>query len=139
MWRQQLGRELVRFGVAGSTASAINWLVRLLVSLVVPFPIALVIGAATGLAVGFVLYRNWVFPGSTLRLPLQSFRFLAVNAVSACVVVGMALAIASLLVRLPVSTLNQQNLAHAIAIGFGAIINFVGHRWLTFERRAGAR
>jgi putative flippase GtrA len=132
---RRLRGELVRFGTAGSLASAMNWLVRLVTSLVLPFPVALVIGAAVGLAIGFVLYRTWVFPGSTVGLPLQTIRFMAVNAVSACVVIALAMAIAVLLTGLPISTLNQQNLAHAMAIGFGATINFIGHRYFTFHRK----
>jgi energy-coupling factor transport system substrate-specific component len=135
---RRLRGELVRFATAGSLASATNWLVRLVTSLVVPFSIALIIGAGVGLAIGFVLYRTWVFPGSTLGLPLQTIRFMAVNAVSACVVIALALVIAPLLTGFPISTLNQQNLAHAIAIGFGATINFIGHRRFTFQRKPAA-
>jgi putative flippase GtrA len=107
-------------------------------SLALPFSVSLVIGAGVGLAIGFLLYRTWVFPGSTVGLTLQTIRFMAVNTVSAGVVIALAMAIAPLLAGLPISTLNQQNLAHAMAIGFGATINFIGHRCFTFHRKPSA-
>jgi energy-coupling factor transport system substrate-specific component len=132
---ENIARQGVRFIVAGSTASAVNWLTRLASSFVVSFPVALVIGACLGMAVGFVLYRGWVFPGSMRRLREQTALFLLVNAVTACFVIGVSLLIASLLTGLPVSVRNQQNIAHAAAIGFGAIISFIGHRTFSFARR----
>lgn len=135
----EIAHDAVKFVVAGTTASGMNWLVRLAVSFLVPFPIALVIGAAVGMSISFALYRIWVFPRSAVKLHVQAALFLAVNAVTSCFLVGAALLIASLITDLPISTRNQQNLAHAIAIGVGGFVSFVGHRYFTFARRAHSR
>lgn len=131
-----IAREGGKFVVAGGIASAVNWLTRLGFSFVVSFPVALAIGATVGMTIGFTLYRAWVFPGSTRRLDAQTVLFLLVNAVTASFVIGASVVIAALLADLPLSVRNQQNLAHAVAIGLGAFISFVGHRSLTFARRA---
>jgi energy-coupling factor transport system substrate-specific component len=131
---EALAREGARFVVAGGVASAANWLSRLGLSFVVPFPAALIVGAALGMALGFVLYRSWVFPHSSRPLPAQTGFFLLVNFVTACFVVTVSLVFAQLFAGLPISVLNQQNLAHAAAIACGALISFLGHRTFTFAR-----
>ena len=130
-----LARQGTRFVLAGGTASAVNWLVRLGASFVVPFPAALVIGAVVGMIVGFVLYRAWVFPRSTRRLHEQTVLFIAVNAVTAGFVICVSLFAAAMLTGLPVSTRIQESVAHAIGIALGSVISFVGHRTFTFARR----
>jgi len=133
---EAIAREGARFFVAGSVASGINWLTRLGFSFIVPFPAALAIGAGVGMLVGFVIYRSWVFPASSRGLRTQTVLFLLVNAVTASFVVTASLFIVGLLTEVPVSDRNRENLAHALAIGCGAIISFLGHRTFTFARRA---
>lgn len=128
-----------RFLVAGGLASLFNWLVRFPLSDILPFELAVGVAYAFGMGVGFALYRSWVFPGSTLPLPTQASRFIAVNTAG----VGVVMISAKLLVvavessaLLPIST--AEGVAHAFAIVLGAVLNFLGHRALTFARGAAA-
>jgi putative flippase GtrA len=134
---EAIARDGVRFLIAGSLSSAVNWLVRLGFSFVVPFPAALAIGAAIGMAVAFVLYRSWVFPSSARRLRAQTVLFLLVCAVTASFVIAASLVFVRLMTDIPLSDRNRENLAHALAIGCGAIISFLGHRTFTFAHRPG--
>jgi putative flippase GtrA len=134
---EAIARDGVRFLIAGSLASAVNWLTRLGFSFVVPFPAALALGAVIGMAFAFALYRSWVFPASVRRLRAQTVLFLLVCAVTASFVIVASLVIVRLLPDIPLSELNRENLAHALAIGCGAIISFLGHRTFTFARRPG--
>ncbi len=133
---QALPAGAPRFLVAGGLASSVNWLVRFPLSLVLPFGLAVAAAYAAGMLVGFVLYRSWVFPGSTLPLAAQVGRFLLVNAAGlAAVVIGAKGLVAALLSTGRVPHGAAEASAHAGAIVLGALVNFAGHRALTFARR----
>ena len=127
-----------RFLVAGGLASLFNWLVRFPLSLLLPFELAVGVAYAFGMGIGFALYRSWVFPGSALPLRVQAARFIAVNAAGLAIVMLSAKGFLVFLGSgglLPVS--RAEALAHAAAIVLGAVVNFLGHRTLTFARRGG--
>jgi energy-coupling factor transport system substrate-specific component len=130
--RREIARQGGKFLVAGGSASAVNWLTRLVASWFVPFHTALIIGAAIGMSIGFILYRSWVFPTSRRSLHAQTGLFLLVNAVTACLVIGASLLIVKLISGAPMSIPVQESIAHAIGIGLGAGLNFLGHRLVTF-------
>ncbi len=125
-----------RFLVAGGLSSLVNWLVRFPLSAVIPFMGAVALAYAFGMAVGFMLYRSWVFPGSTLPLGTQAVRFLAVNALGlATVLVSARLFVPMLGLGGPLSLAHAEALGHGAAIATGAVVNFIGHRAVTFARR----
>lgn len=127
-----------RFLVAGGLASLVNWLVRFPLSLVLPFGTAVGAAYAVGMLVGFVLYRSWVFPGSTLPLAAQIGRFVLVNAAGLAVVVMGAKGLVAVLMTGGLPGGPAEAAAHAGAIVLGALVNFAGHRALTFARRGPA-
>ncbi|MGE7153710.1 GtrA family protein [Methylorubrum rhodesianum] len=130
-----IGNEVVRFLIAGGSATAINWLTRIPLSLVLPFEAALLTAYGLGMAASFWLYRAFVFRvASRGSLRGQVGLFLAVNAVGAGVVLAVSTAMLDGLtillpeLRLPVA----QALAHGLGIAVGAVANYLGHRLLTF-------
>ena len=125
-----------RFLLAGGIASLLNWLVRFPLSAVLPFEAAVALAYGAGMVVGFALYRSWVFPGSRLPLGAQLGRFLGVNAAGLGVVILAAAALVPVFAWrgfLPAPA--AEGLAHGLAIVLGAVVNFAGHRALTFARR----
>ncbi|HEX4765300.1 MAG TPA: GtrA family protein [Lichenihabitans sp.] len=125
-----------RFLVAGGLSSLVNWLVRFPLSAVMPFMGAVALAYAVGMAVGFALYRSWVFPGSTLPLGAQAVRFVAVNALGlATVLVAARLFVPVLGLGDLLSIAHAEALGHGLAIASGAVVNFIGHRAVTFARR----
>jgi len=132
---RRIGSDAVRFIVAGGIASAVNWSTRFTASLIVPFQIALVVGAVVGMATGFCLYRAWVFPHSSRPLHFQGGSFLVVNAISATFVFLVSISVDWLLRDYQLSSQVREGVAHAIGIGCGAPMNFFGHRMVTFSRR----
>ena len=127
-----------RFLVAGGLASGLNWLVRFPLSAVLPFVPSVALAYALGMSVGFVLYRSWVFPGSTLPLGQQLMRFVFVNLGGlAAVVLGAKAVLAALSCTGFAAVGPAEAVAHALAIVLGALVNFAGHRALTFARRPG--
>lgn len=126
-----------RFLVAGGIASLINWLVRFPLSLALPYGAAVAVAYGVGMVASFGLYRSWVFPGSPLPLGTQILRFVMVNAAGLTAVVTGAHCLVALiagtgLVGLPVA----EAAGHGGAIVLGAVVNFVGHRAITFARSA---
>lgn len=125
--------QVVRFLLLGGLAAAINWLVRFPLSLLMPFPAAVFVAYLIGMGAGFTLYRAFVFPGSTLPVPVQVGAFLAVNVIGAGVVMGVSLSLLYHLLPVIGWTFMPEALAHGVGIAAGAIANFVGHKHLSFR------
>lgn len=125
--------QVMRFLLLGGLAAAINWLVRFPLSLLMPFPAAVFVAYLIGMGAGFTLYRAFVFPGSTLPVPVQVATFLAVNVIGAGVVMGVSLALLHHLLPMIGWTFMPEALAHGVGIAAGAAANFVGHKHLSFR------
>ena len=134
-----MSHEVVRFLIAGGTATAINWLARIPLSLVMPFEAALLAAYGLGMVASFWLYRAFVFRVSRGSLRGQVFLFLAVNAVGAGVVLAVSTTLLDgLTAMLPdLARSIAEALAHGVGIASGAVANYLGHRLLTFA--SGAR
>ncbi len=125
--------QVVRFLLLGGTAAAINWLVRFPLSLFMPFPAAVFVAYLIGMMAGFTLYRAYVFPGSALPLGVQIGLFLAVNLVGAAAVMGVSISLLEWLLPALGWLLFPEAVAHGTGIGVGAVVNFIGHKYLTFR------
>lgn len=123
-----------RFLLAGGAAAGINWLVRFPLSTVMPFLPAVLVAAAIGMLVGFVLYRGFVFPRSPRPMILQIRDFAAVNAVTSLAVAAFSVLGLALLGSVVARHALAEAVAHAAAIGAGAALNYVGHGLVTFGR-----
>jgi len=129
--------QIVRFLALGGFAAAVNWLVRFPLSAVLPMSLAIVFAYVIGMTVGFTLYRRYVFPGSTRPILEQSLIFLAVNLAGAVVVLGLTHALIEAQAGLAWPAFVREGLAHGFAIGVGSVVNFVGHKTLTFRLKSG--
>jgi len=128
-----MDNQVVRFLLHGGTAALINWLVRFPLALAMPNDAAIIVAYAIGMSAGFALYRRYVFPGSTVPIAKQIAVFLLVNAVGAVVVLGITLFILAVLPTSVGPQAMREGFAHGLAIGFGAVSNFFGHKLLTFR------
>ncbi|MFC5066559.1 GtrA family protein [Flaviflagellibacter deserti] len=135
-----MANQVFRFLLLGGFAAAVNWIVRFPLSLVMPFPAAVLVAYMIGMGVGFTLYRTYVFPGSSRTLLEQSLTFLGVNLVGAVVVLVLTDLFLGLQSGSTWPEFMREGLAHGFAIGVGAVVNFFGHKLLTFRgaRRAAA-
>ena len=131
--RRALDRPEARFLVAGGLAALVNWLVRFPVELVLPYFAALLVSTCIGMTCGFLLYRAWVFPGSTRPLAGQVRDFILVNLTGQAAMLGVAALLRELLILAQVETLVAGASAHALGIAVGAVVNFLGHRHVTFS------
>jgi putative flippase GtrA len=122
-----------RFLVAGGLAALVNWLVRFPIERVVPYFAALLLATSIGMTCGFLLYRSWVFPGSSRSIADQVRDFILVNLTGQATMLGIATIVRQLLFVVEIGPLIAGALAHALGIGTGAIVNYLGHRHLTFS------
>ncbi len=127
-----------RFLVAGAVAALVNWLARFPVEIVLPFAAAVVVATGVGMACGFVLYRGWVFPGSDRPLAAQVRDFVLVNLLGQATMLGLAVLTRELLVSGGLGPVMAGASAHAFGIAAGAVVNYLGHRHVTFTRAAGS-
>ena len=125
--------QTVRFLALGGFAAAINWLVRFPLSAVMPLGAAIFFAYLIGMSAGFTLYRRYVFLGSDRPMLQQSLIFIGVNAVGAAVVLGLTFGFVALQYGAPYPEFARDGLAHGVAIGIGAVVNFFGHKTLTFS------
>ncbi|GLQ54795.1 GtrA family protein [Devosia nitrariae] len=132
------GNQIVRFLALGGFAAAVNWLVRFPLSAVLPMGLAIIFAYVIGMTVGFTLYRKYVFPGSTRPVFEQSLIFLAVNLVGAGVVLALTYALIEAQAGFSYPAFIREGLAHGFAIGIGSVVNFVGHKTLTFRLKNGS-
>jgi energy-coupling factor transport system substrate-specific component len=130
--RRTFDRPEGRFLIAGGIAALVNWLVRFPVELVLPYFAALLVATCIGMTCGFVLYRAWVFPGSTRPLSGQIRDFIIVNLTGQATMLAVAALVRQLLISVGVWTVLAGASAHALGIAVGAIVNYLGHRHVTF-------
>jgi len=124
--------QILRFLVLGGLAALVNWGVRFPLSLVMPFPAAVASAYVIGMSVGFSLYRRHVFPGAGKPLAYQAAMFVTVNLVTAVLVMAVATSLVTAPFLEPLPLQMREGLAHGVAIGLGAVFNFIGHKLLTF-------
>lgn len=123
----------LRFLLAGAFAAAVNFGARIALSIVLPFPAAIVLAYACGMATAFILTRRYVFQPSASRLHQQIFWFVAVNMFALVQTVAVSLVLADwLLPRMGLRT-HVEALAHAIGIAVPMFTSYVGHKRLSFR------
>jgi energy-coupling factor transport system substrate-specific component len=131
MARQCRLDQRVRFLIAGGFASGVSWLSRFLFSTVLSYTAAVAAATATGMVIGFVTYRSFVFPKSRQSLAAQLAGFVLVNLAGATVTLAVALVVRELLVA--GSSTVADPAAHAFGIAVGAVANYFGHKTVTFR------
>lgn len=132
--RALLAFTLARYALAGLTATGVNFLLRMALSLAMPFAYAVALAQAVGFLTGFLLYKYFVFTDARTRLPAQIGAFGLVNAVSFAIVLGVSIKTRAWLIT-EVTHLDlfyAEALAHICGLASGALVNFLGHRLVTF-------
>jgi putative flippase GtrA len=126
-------RQFALFLVAGGVAAASNFGSRFVFSLWFSYPVAIVLAYLVGMAVAFVLMRQYVFTGRGKALVPQVVRFTFVNLLA----VLQTLVVSLLLARWLLPALGVERQVEAIAHFFGVAVpvvtSYFGHRWLTFR------
>ena len=129
------GRQDVRFRflVAGGFATMINLLIRFPLDLVMPFAAAVTLATLTHMVCAFVLYRTWVFPGSSRGTFEQLRDFVLVNLIGMAITVAVAIALCECFVSVDLTYSIAAATAHIMGIAAGAVATYLGHGRVTFR------
>jgi energy-coupling factor transport system substrate-specific component len=135
LWRPDTLPTLFRYVFAGGIATAVNFLVRIPLTELFGFEVAVILAQAVGFCVGFLLYRSFVFTGASTTLKQQIAAFGGVNLVAAGAVICVAISLHLLLLAAGIPDFHAEWIAHAAGLATGAPLNFSGHFLLTFRSR----
>lgn len=127
--------EKIRYIFAGGAAAGINWLVRFPLSEIMPFSAAVAVATMIGMVFGFFTYKHLVFGPTTRGLLGQIRDFIGVNLFAALFTVGVAVAVKDLLPWPEAWRVFVEPASHAAGIAAGAVVNYLGHRHITFLDR----
>lgn len=132
----QPSAQFLRFLAAGGVAAAVNYGSRFVFSVWMSYPVAIVLAYLCGMAVAFILMRQYVFHGQGAALAPQMIKFVLVNALA----LVQTLAVSVLLARwgLPAIgiTRHADAIAHLVGVAVPIFTSFLGHRHGTFRRRS---
>lgn len=134
MIRHFLTAQFLRFLAVGGLAALLHWLARVLLSVWMPFSLAVIAAYAVGMAVAFVLNSAFVFPNSRRARHLQIRDFVLVNLAFSPVVWIASLQINHWLKSVGVIGYSE-GLAHALAISLPMIATFLIYKFVAFKEQ----
>jgi putative flippase GtrA len=123
----------LRFLFLGGCAAGVNWGSRFVWNLIMPFPEAVAAAYLTGMALAFVLFRYFVFPGAVTSIHLQIRNFVIVNIIGFVLTWSLSIALVDWLFPRISFTFHAQAVGHALAIGAPVVTSWFGHRHFTFR------
>lgn len=137
MIRHFFTRQFLGFVAVGGTAALLHWLARIVLSLWLPFSLAVVLAYVVGMLVAFLLNSFFVFQRSTRPRALQARDFIIINLASFPLVWFAALQINSGLQALgplhDAGARYTEALAHAIAISLPMLATFLIYKFHAFK------
>jgi putative flippase GtrA len=123
----------LRFLLAGGVAATLNFGSRIVLSLLLPYPVAVTLAYFFGMATAFVLNRRFVFTGSTNPLHHQALWFVTVNLVALVQTVVVSVLLADFILPRAGLTWHADEIAHAVGIVTPILTSYLGHRRFTFR------
>ena len=127
-------KQFLGFLAVGGLAALLHWLARILLSVWLPFHIALIIAYGVGMAVAFLLNSFFVFPNSEKSRHLQIRDFLLVNLAFFPVVWLASLQINNWLKAFGV-ILYSEEIAHALALSVPMLATFLIYKFFAFKEK----
>lgn len=129
-------KQAALFLVAGGLAAAANVGSRLLYSLALPLPAAVVLAYITGMVVAFVLNRWFVFQDARDQVGQRAGRFVVVNLLAVLQTLVVTLVGAWILQRLGVAASAAEGAAHIVGVVVPVFSSYVMHKRWTFASKA---
>lgn len=129
-----ISRQFAGFLLVGGLAALLHWLVRILLSLVVPYSWAVAFAYAVGMTIAFILNSLYVFPASDKPVKKQARDFFAINIAFFPVVWIVSMQLNKSLVKLGIDKYSEE-IAHAIAISFPVLATFLLYKFFAFREK----
>jgi putative flippase GtrA len=126
-------RQFALFLAAGGVAAAANYGSRFVFSLWTSYPVAIVLAYLVGMAVAFVLMRQYVFDARGKALVPQIGKFVAVNALAVLQTLVVSLVLARWVLPAMGVTTHAEAIAHLVGVAVPIVTSYFGHRHATFR------
>ena len=132
------GTRFLRFLLAGGFAALINFGSRFFYNLFVDFSVAVVLAFLSGLTVGYLLNKRYVFGASGNSVAQEMVWFVLINLLALAQTWGLSVYLVQLLPEyIAVDSPGGGELIEALAHGAGVILpvftSYIGHKYLTFR------
>ena len=133
-----LDQRFVRFLMAGGLAAACNFGSRFFYSQWVDFSIAVVLAFITGLTIGYLLNKFFVFTTSGNSTSTEMLWFVLINLLALLQTWGVSIYLAGVLATgeggiTSSSREWSEALAHLAGVLLPVFTSYIGHRYLTFR------
>lgn len=127
-----LTKQFLGFLIAGGVAALLHWIIRIILSIWLPFSLAVISAYGFGIAIAFLLNSYFVFPNSNRPRWNQSRDFILIN-LAFSPVVWLASIYFNNWLKLLWALKYSQEIAHAFAITLPVYITFLIYKYFTFK------
>ena len=122
------------FIVSGGVSVIFNLMTRMLLNCIFPFEFSVAVSYIVGVLVAFVMMKTFVFKKSNGTTKQQFLKFTLVNCYGFLQTIFLSHIFLRILNRLEVSFIIQNEfIAHFVALGCLAISSFILHFYFTFK------
>jgi putative flippase GtrA len=128
-------KQVAYFLLAGGLAAAVNVVSRIVYSLAVPLPLAVVLAYVTGMVVAFALNRGFVFQNARDEVGRRAGRFVVVNLLAVLQTLVVTLAGTWLLHQAGAGA-AAETIAHVVGVIVPVFSSYVMHRRWTFSMKS---
>lgn len=118
-------KEVLRFGVGGGSAVAVDFVLYILLGKYLPVSMAKAISFTAGAAVGFIINKLWTF---------ESKRFSSREVARYCVLYACSATVNALVNKGVLALSGITVLAFLVATGCSTLINFLGQKFFVFRK-----
>ncbi len=130
--------RFLRFLVAGGLAALVNFGSRFFYNIFVDFSAAVVLAFLSGLTVGYLLNKRYVFTASTNSVSQEIGWFVLINTLALAQTWGLSVYLVQLLPQfIAVDSPGRSDMVEALAHGAGIMLpvftSYIGHKYLTFR------
>ena len=122
-----------RFVLAGGVAAVLHWLSRFVFNLFMSYALAIVAAYAVGMAVAFVLNKQYVFPYSRRPLVAEMSFFVLFNLAAFPFVWTAAYVLGELVFPHFLPRQLALALGHGCGVALPVLVTFVLHKSITFR------
>ena len=128
-----VNRPFLRFLVTGGIAALINFGTRIVYSLWMNYPTAVVVAYVTGMVAAFAMARLFVFTETDRSIAHSAGWFAVVNVVGAAQTLAVSLFLADWILPGLGFHWQVETVAHGIGIMAPVFSSYLGHKHLSFK------
>jgi len=125
--------RFMRFVLVSGFAAGMNFLSRIVLSLWLPYTVAICGAFLVGISTAFVLNRMFVFEPGADTVRVQALWFTVVNLAALVQTLVVSLLLARYLLPQLGITQGAETIAHAVGVAVPVLTSYVGHKRLSFR------